>query len=461
MSVVISLITIIASVFFFAGVISCVILNLNMVYAVAFGAVCFVTAALVQRFLLRDILKMMFKGIKSSFGVVLNIFFIGILTGLWRSSGTIAFFVYYGIKIIPPKFFLLFAYLIPALLSYLIGTCYGTTGTVGVVLLVLGTSGGIDPIYICAAVVCGAFFGDRAAITSGNTNLVAACTGTEVRGNLKPLLINAIAPTLLTCVFFTVLSFSNPSSATSSGIAEDIKLTFSLTPWTLVPAVLILLLPILKVSVKIAMSLSFLSAGVISFFVQKMSFIEILKTAVFGFVPRGTDSFSQLIGGGGFMSMLNVFFLILISSTYSGIFAGTGMLKAEERVLERITEKIGVFPTTLLTALFTNCVGCSQTLAVILHTQLVRSVYEKRNIPKKEFAVNVSDTSSVIAGLIPWNISCTVPLGMLGAGMNVIPFLFFLYITPLCSLVRYYVIGIMEKRQKKTAGSQPAVGKRF
>ena len=136
----IALVTVIAFLLFFAAVAVCVVFGFNMLFAVIFGALCFMTAALLHRFALSDILRMMLKGGKTAVGVVINLVFIGVLTGLWRSSGTIAFFVYYGIKIIPPNFFLTFAFLIPAFISYMIGTCYGTTGTIGIVLLVLGTA---------------------------------------------------------------------------------------------------------------------------------------------------------------------------------------------------------------------------------------------------------------------------------------------------------------------------------
>lgn len=40
--------------------------------------------------------------------IVLRIFlFIGAITALWRSSGTIVFFIYYGVQAISPKLFVL------------------------------------------------------------------------------------------------------------------------------------------------------------------------------------------------------------------------------------------------------------------------------------------------------------------------------------------------------------------
>ena len=37
----------------------------------------------------------------------------------------------------------------------------------------------------------------------------------------------------------------------------------------------------------------------------------------------------------------------------------------------------------------------------------------------------------VLAGLVPWCIACSVPLGMLGCGTECLPFAFYLYLLPL------------------------------
>ena len=171
-----------------------------------------------------------------------------------------------------------------------------------------------------------------------------------------------------------------------------------------------------------------------------MSLTDALKTALFGFKPGSTDGFIRLFAGGGLLSMVTVMLLVFISSTYSGIFNGTRMLDSVEELLEKVACKIGVFPTTLVSAVFANFAACSQTLAVILQTQLLGPVYRKRKISNTRFALDVSNTTSRVAGLVPWSISFTVPVvGMLGGTVAVIPYLAFLYITPLWALGRYFV----------------------
>ena len=86
---------------------------------------------------------------------------------------------------------------------------------------------------------------------------------------------------------------------------------------------------------------------------------------IFGFV--NTDpALSEIISGGGLISMLNVTFVVLIASSYSGIFEGTGMLKDIQGALIKMSNKIGVYLTTVFTSLVTCACCCNQTLSVLL-----------------------------------------------------------------------------------------------
>lgn len=66
---------------------------------------------------------------------------IGAITALWRSAGTIGFFIYHGLQIITPQMFLLVAFLLTSFISYALGTSFGVVGTVGVILMALARSG--------------------------------------------------------------------------------------------------------------------------------------------------------------------------------------------------------------------------------------------------------------------------------------------------------------------------------
>ena len=87
--------------------------------------------------------------------------------------------------------------------------------------------------------------------------------------NLKYMLKEAAIPTLLTALFFTLLSINNPASAFSDEILSNVKSAFNINLWLVIPALFILVLPVLRVSVKKAMGASIAAAFLVSVFVQK------------------------------------------------------------------------------------------------------------------------------------------------------------------------------------------------
>ena len=60
---------------------------------------------------------------------------VGVLIGSWMASGTIPMIIYYGLKLISPKFFLVTACLVWSVTALATGTSWGTVGTVGVAFI--------------------------------------------------------------------------------------------------------------------------------------------------------------------------------------------------------------------------------------------------------------------------------------------------------------------------------------
>ena len=80
----------------------------------------------------------------------------GALIGTWISSGTTPALIYYGLKFISPKIFLVASMLLCSVVSLFCGTSNGTVGTAGVALVVNII---VSPTVINAlAFICWAFF---------------------------------------------------------------------------------------------------------------------------------------------------------------------------------------------------------------------------------------------------------------------------------------------------------------
>ena len=106
----------IAFVVFLLFMVVCLTTGASMLIALAIGMVCFSAVALKRGFPLEDVLRMILSSTRRSFIVLRVLLLIGLVTALWRTSGTIAFFVYYGVQLITPHFFVLIAFVLSAVL---------------------------------------------------------------------------------------------------------------------------------------------------------------------------------------------------------------------------------------------------------------------------------------------------------------------------------------------------------
>ena len=137
---------------FLAGVVLCLLTGHQLVWALLLGLALFFLLGLRRGFLPRSLAAMAWAKGRESLIVVPVLLLIGTVTALWRSSGTIAFFLYYGLRGITPSSFILMAFLLSAALSFALGTSYGVTGTAGVVLITLARSGNVDLAITAGAI---------------------------------------------------------------------------------------------------------------------------------------------------------------------------------------------------------------------------------------------------------------------------------------------------------------------
>ena len=416
------------------SLLACMIFDLDLVYGLLVGMFAFMTAGVRSGYSLKDIFKMMWAGIRESFIVVGVLLLIGAMTGIWRGSGTIQQMVIYGTELIHPKFFVLFSFLLPVAVSYLIGTSFGTSATIGVVLMTLCAMSGADRVIIGGAIMSGIYFGDRASPTSSCANLNAYLTKTEIYRNVKLMLKDTIPAFLISIGLYTLLSFRNPLQTIDMRILEEMKSQVRLSLLLLLPAVIVLLAPMVKLNIKAAIGLSVLCAAVIAGTIQDMPLSGILRTALLGYEAKG--EFASILSGGGLKSMIHSNIMIVIAATYSGIFNGTQMLTGMEKWLENLSGKVPPFLITALTGIPLIMISCSQTLALMLQVPLIRPLYEKKGISDEQMMLDTADTTVLFSPLVPWCLAATMPLDMLKVPASCIPLAFYLYLPALVSLVR-------------------------
>ena len=418
---------------FLAAMLFCLLRGYALAWALGFALALFFALGLRRGYGAKALARMAWSKMPKTMIVLRIIFLIGILTGLWRSCGTIAFAIYYGIRAITPPLFVLLAFLLSALLSFALGTSFGVASTAGVVLMALARSGGVNTAVAAGAILSGIYFGDRGAPTSSCASLVAALTETKLYENVRLMFRTAAIPYALCLVFYTVLSLRNPVGTVDETLLRALATHFDLSLWLVIPAVLMLLLPVLRVPIRIAMTLSGICAFAITVLLQGDGVGQTLLVCLLGYHPAD-ELLGPVLSGGGLISMLTVFLMLPLASMMTGILEGTGALGAAQEKLFALSARLGRLPTMMVVSVLASMVLCNQTIVVLMLHQIMQRLYEPDGAQHEEMAMDIANSGVTIAGLVPWCIACAVPLSMLDVGTEALPYAALLYLIPLCYL---------------------------
>lgn len=416
---------------FLAAVLVSLVTGWPLVLAVCFGIAVFFLLGLRQGTAPRKMAAGAWEQGRKMCSVILTYVLIGAVTALWRSSGTIAFFIYYGLQLIQPKLFLLVTFLLTSLVSYALGTSFGVIGTVGVILMALARSGGVSPAITAGTVIAGAYFGDRCSPASSSATLVAAATGTRLYDNLRNMHRTGWLPYLISLGAYGVLSVTHPLAALDGGVLEELCDRFTLSPWTALPAALIILLPLCRVPIRWAMVSSALAALAVAALVQDVSVTVALRDAVLGYVPAPGGLY-EVLSGGGVVSMASATVLAVATGLYAGLLDAIGALRSVRHLAHYMAARVGRFPACTAVCVISGMVFCNQSTGAVVAPQLLEDAYHELGSDNDELALDIENSGIVLSPLIPWNISVSIPLEVLGVTAAAIPFAVLLYMIPLC-----------------------------
>lgn len=374
--------------------------------------------------------------------VVILFTFIGFISASWMAAGTIPALVYFGIKYINPKIFILFVFLLSCLVACIIGSGFATAGIVGAALMSIAKTGNVDVNVVGAAIISGMYFGDRWSPISGSANLISSLTGITIYDNLKNMINSMIAPFFVTVSLYYFMSRVHTLDVAESSLPYLIQENYNLDlRFVFIPVIIIILFSLLKIDVKISMGVSIVFAFGIALFLQKENFSRIFKYMFFGYSKFKGTSLETIIKGGGLISMLNACIVIIISCLLIGILEQIEVLKYLKKRIGDSKTRSSLFSKTLGLSLFSAMIGFNQTAAIIMTEQVMENIYDEKDIPRIKFAADLENTAVLVSTFIPWNSSWFVPALILEITyFKALPFAFYLYLVPLFTYVYYKFI---------------------
>ena len=381
---------------------------------------------------IKDLCSLYIAESKRSLPIIYILLLISILISTWLSCGTIPAIVYYSLKYINPNLFILFCFIITSITSFLIGTSFGTVSAIGIPLIIIAQSSNLNLNLVGGAIISGAYFGDRCSPLSSSLLLLCNLTNVELFSYVKKVFFYGIIPTIICILFYFYFSIKNPLISVDYSLTNDLFKYFNINLLLLIPALIVILLSLKKVPITKSITISVISAIIISLAIQKTNFFDLLKYMIFGYTAN--SSLSDIIKGGGILSMLKTCYIIIISCCLTGFFDGLNIFSGFENYLHKFNlNRTKRFLITLSLSLIIAAIGCSQTIAFILTIEILRNTYEHYN--NDDMAMEFSDSAIVTSALVPWCIAALIPTAVLNiSNFKFIPYAIFLYIIPLCHL---------------------------
>lgn len=411
-----------------------IIFNVSIVFALFANLILLSIYAYIKKFSLRKIWNMIFFGIKSAKTILIVFSLIGMITGIWRLSGTLAYIIYHGISFISPKFFYAGVFIFNASISLLTGTSFGTSSTAGVISMSISNAMGFSPLVTGGAVLSGAFFGDRSSPMSTSALLVATLTGTDLYNNIKNMFKTCVIPLVLAVITFQIFNFGIDANIDRHSI-EALRIIFNFNPILMIPTITIIVLSIFRVNLKINLIISIAISIFFAAIFQDKSALEILNALIFGL--HLDSEAGKLINGGGYISMLNMLLVVGISSGYFGFFKNTDLLTGVKRHIKKLFIKLPDMLVMEIMSIIISAFSSNQTLSIMLTYEMARENYEDTS----KLALDIENSAVMTSALIPWNIAGSSPMEMIGAPIFAIYFSFYhhyiILVNTLVSIVKF------------------------
>ena len=341
---------------------------------------------------------------------------VGAMIASWYAAGTIPSMMYYGIKVISPKVFLLTACILCSIVSLATGSSWSTAGSMGVALIGVGTALGFPAVMTAGAVVSGAYFGDKMSPLSDTTNLAPAMAGATLFDHIKHMIYTTGTSLIVALVVYAVMGFMYSSNneadlSTMTEIMEFIQASSNISVLALIPPVFVIVAVALKLP-----ALPSLIGGVIlglPFFpMQGQSLVSVPSILNYGVgveIPEDASDviaeLGSLLTSDGMQGMMWTISLILCAMVFGGIVDCTGIMGSIAGALLKLARgtRGGLVTVTIISCIIVNALCSDQYLAIILPGRMYKEAFEDLRLAPKNLSRCLEDSGTITSNFIPWN----------------------------------------------------------
>ena len=408
---------------------------------VFFGAATAVVLALCMHAKMQTIQQKAEELIKKCAMPILIILFVGMLIGIWIPGGAIPSLVYYGLSFISPKVIVPLTFLLCSVMSLCTGTSFGSIATMGLALYGVGISVGVPSALMAGAVVSGAFFGDKMSPMSDTTNLAAATAGTPLYAHIGSMLYTTLPATLICLLLYTLLGLrytgldydSTQVELMMQLLSED----FFIHPVCIVPALLLLILSMLKVHVILAMGSTVIVSMIFAMATQGASLSSLAACAVSGYHSSiGIAVVDDILSRGGIAANVGSVTIVFFSAIMAAALQAGGIMEVFKTVLLRgIRSTTSLIVSTLGFCYLMICITGNQMLGIVVPGVTLAPVYDRLHVSKRVLSRTLEDAATIGNAIVPWSGAFVYVCNTLGTDISYIPYAFLCYLVPVFSVL--------------------------
>ncbi len=296
-----------------------------------------------------------------------------------KAIGAVDAIVALGVGNVHPALLLPALFVVAGFISLSLGTSMGTIAAVAPIALGVSDASGLDRALVLGAVIGGATFGDNLSVISDTAIVASRTQGCTMREKFRENLKLALPAALATLVLLGFLGETAP-----------VQTPDPVSPWLILPYLIVLGLAIAGVDVIIVLSLGLVVAGLFGVFFAED----------FGFAAYTTHIWD------GFESMVEITLLSLLVGGLGALMKAAGGLAWLAQVIGKFarghrSRRAGEVSIAALSAT-TDVFTANNTVAILISGGLARDVAQQHGVPPARAASVLDIFACVTQGVLPY-----------------------------------------------------------
>ena len=326
-----------------------------------------------------------------------------------RAMGAVDATVAMTMHLLPAKLLPAGLFIAACFVSISVGTSVGTVVALVPVAAGLAEQTSLNPAWLTAIVVGGAFFGDNLSFISDTTIAATRTQGCELKDKFR-VNIRIVAPAALITLCIYLFTATNVEAPTPDEI-EGIKI---------LPYLLVLITAIAGLNVMKVLTLGIVAAGIIG-----------IATDSFGALEWCTEMGKGITGMGE---------LIIITMLAGGLLELIRINGGIDYLINLLTRHIhgrrGAEASIAAMVCMANLCTANNTIAILTVGPIARDISERYQIDRRRSASLLDTFSCLTQGVLPYGAQLLMAAGLTGLSpLNIIGYLYYPMIMGACAVL--------------------------